>query len=203
MIPLTPLPYNYTALNPVISTQTLHYHYDKHYSGYVTKTNELIQSSPMDHMNLTELVLFSAEDKKLIKIFNQSAQVWNHEFYWNSLTTEEKNKYLSDDLMTAVIKNFGSVNQLKNDLIRQGLAHFGSGWLWLIAQPGKLKIQTTSNAQTPLTQKNTVPLLCIDLWEHTYYLDWQNLRKDYLQGVLDNLINWQFANQNLQKLTDF
>lgn len=196
MIKLTELPYDYSALNPVISTQTLQYHYDKHHAGYVQKTNELIQDSPLNNMDLKTLILTAASNTLWTKVFNQAAQVWNHDFYWQSLTNDEGKRYLSDKLLQAVIKNFGSVNNLKKEIVVQGLNHFASGWVWLVAKGKKLEVMTTPNAQTPLTNGSLKPLLGIDLWEHAYYLDWQNLRKDYLQGVVDILLNWRFASEN-------
>lgn len=199
MIQLTPLPYDYSALNPIISTETLQYHYDKHHAGYVAKTNELIKNSPMDEMDLESIVLIASKDTALTQLFNQSAQVWNHDFYWKSLSNQEANHYLSDALLEAVFQQYGSLTTLKKEMVQAGVNHFASGWLWLVVENGKLKIMTTSNAHTPLTNSLINPLLGIDLWEHAYYLDWQNLRKDYLNGIMENLLNWQFASQNFSR----
>jgi len=198
MISLIPLPYDYSALNPVISTQTLQYHYGKHHAGYVQKTNELIQDATLNEMDLKTLILTAASDTLWTNVFNQAAQVWNHNFYWQSLTNDEGKRYLSDKLLKAVVKNFGSVNKLKQEMVRQGMNQFASGWLWLVSKGKILEVITTPNAQTPLTNSLLTPRLCVDLWEHAYYLDWQNLRKDYLQGVVDTLLNWQFASQNFE-----
>ena len=190
------LSYDYSSLNPIISTQTMQFHFDKHYLGYINKTNELIKNSALDRLNLKDLVLFTGAESGYSKIFNQAAQVLNHEFYWQSLTNDEGKRYLSDTLLKKITAEFDSVNELKSQILLEGMNFFGSGWIWLVLKEGKLALLTTANAQTPLTDSSLTPLLCIDLWEHAYYLDWQNLRKDYLQGVLDNLINWQFASNN-------
>lgn len=190
------LPYDYSSLNPIISTQTMQFHFDKHYLGYINKTNELIKDSALDKLSVKDLVVFTGAESGYSKIFNQAAQVWNHEFYWQSLTNDEGKRYLSDTLLKKITDEFGSVNELKSQILLEGMNFFGSGWIWLVLKEGKLALLTTVNAQTPLTDSSLTPLLCIDLWEHAYYLDWQNLRKDYLQGVLDNLINWQFASNN-------
>ncbi len=196
MIQLTPLPYDYAALNPVISSETVQFHYDKHHAGYVAKTNELIKNSPMDQMDLKTLILSAASENAFSKILNQAAQVWNHDFYWKSLSNQEADHYPSDALLDCIFRQFGSMVNLKKEMLQAGLNQFASGWLWLVHEGKDLKVMTTPNAQTPLTNAVLTPLLGIDLWEHAYYLDWQNLRKDYLTGVMENLLNWRFASQN-------
>ena len=199
MITLPDLPYNFNALAPIISEKTLRLHYEKHHAGYVNATNSLIKGSDLDNLSLEEIVLTAASDTVYTKLFNNAAQTWNHSFYWNSLSPDAEKHKLAPELLKQVNENFGSILELQNILIEKGMNQFASGWVWLVAEKGELKVITTSNADTPLTKPNLLPLLCIDVWEHAYYLDYQNVRKDYLTQTIQHLLNWEFANQNWQK----
>ena len=194
---LPPLPYEKNALEPFISEKTLRFHYEKHHAGYVNTTNDLIKGTDLENASLKEIILTSASDIVYTKLFNNAAQSWNHAFYWNSITPDAPKRLPSQELVDQINKDFGSLEELQKQLIEKGLAQFGSGWVWLVTENGAFKIITTSNADTPLTKPNVNPLLCLDVWEHAYYLDYQNLRKDYLTGVVHNLLNWEFVNKNV------
>lgn len=196
MIQLHPLPYDLKALEPYISEKTIQFHYGKHQASYVKTTDDLINQTAMADLKLDDLVLTAASDSVLTKLFNNAAQVWNHQFYWNSLTPSAEKRIISAQLKTVIERDFGSMDNCLKQMIEAGINQFGSGWIWLIKEKDQLKIFSTSNAQTPLTQYGIKPLLCIDVWEHAYYLDYQNNRKEYLTQVITNLLNWEFANQN-------
>jgi len=201
MIQLPQLPYDFNALVPIISEKTLRFHYEKHHAGYVNTTNALIKGSELDNQPLEKIILTAASDTVYTKLFNNSAQVWNHNFYWNSLTPEPQKHQFSAELRAQINKDFGGQEELENLLIEQGLNQFASGWVWLVAKNNKLQVVTTSNADTPLIKPDLKPLLCVDVWEHAYYLDYQNLRKDYLSAAVKNLLNWEFAESNLKQIT--
>lgn len=198
MIQLHPLPYDFNALEPYISEKTIQFHYGKHQATYVKATDDLINQTPMENLDLDNLILTASCDTVLTKLFNNAAQVWNHQFYWNSLTTNPEKRYLPAPLKVAIERDFGSINQCLQKIIDLGMNQFGSGWVWLVRENDMLKIISTSNAQTPLTQYSAKPLLCIDVWEHAYYLDYQNNRKEYLSQIVHNLLNWDFAVQNYE-----
>ncbi len=194
-VQLQNLPYAENALAPVISEKTVQFHYHKHHAGYVQKTNELIYNTDLENKSLEEIILTAASDSSYQTLFNNAAQVWNHQFYWQSLKPAASP--VPEKLKILIERDFGSVDELKNQLQAKGLSQFGSGWVWLVTENDKLSILSTSNAQTPLTNGNQKPLLTIDVWEHAYYLDTQNNRAAYLQNVINNLLNWEFAAQNL------
>ena len=195
---LSELPYAENALEPFITKQTIQFHYHKHHAGYVQKVNELIAGTDLENQSLEDIVLASAQNPNLKGLFNQSAQVWNHTFYWNSLCPETQQKSLDLAFEEAIKRDFGSVEALKNELVNKGLAQFGSGWVWLVKENNHLRVISTSNAETPLTNDNQVPLLTIDVWEHAYYLDEQNKRADYLKNVVNHILNWDFAARNFK-----
>ncbi|MGN0919976.1 MAG: superoxide dismutase [Alphaproteobacteria bacterium] len=199
MITLPQLPYDFTALAPIVSEKTLRFHYEKHHAGYVNTVNTLIKGSDLENKSLEQIILTSASDTIYTKLFNNAAQTWNHTFYWHSLTPDAQKHQPSAELLDKISKTFGSLTELQNILIEKGLNQFASGWVWLVAGKGDLRVITTANADTPLVKPDLVPLLCLDVWEHAYYLDYQNLRKDYLEGIVQNLLNWEFADQNWQK----
>ena len=201
MIQLPQLPYDFNALAPIISEKTLRFHYEKHHAGYVNTTNTLIKGSELDHQPLEKIILTAASDTVYTKLFNNSAQVWNHNFYWNSLTPDAQKHTPSTELSEQINKAFGSLEELQNILVDKGMNQFASGWVWLVSERGDLKVITTANADTPLVKADLIPLLCLDVWEHAYYLDYQNLRKDYLINVVKNLLNWKFAEDNFKKIT--
>ena len=197
MINLKPLEYNFNDLEPFISERTLRFHYEKHYVSYLNTTNQLIKGSDLEDKSLEDVVLTASSDTVYTKLFNNSAQTWNHNFYWMSLHPSKKQ--ISSELMGQIKKNFENVENLENILVENGLRQFGSGWVWLVKEEDSVKVITTSNAETPLTKLEFKPLLCVDVWEHAYYLDYQNLRKDYMVAVVKNLLNWEFASQNFEK----
>lgn len=199
MIQLHPLPYDFKALEPYISEKTIQFHYGKHQATYVKTTDDLINKTPMADLDLENLIITAASDSVLTKLFNNAAQVWNHQFYWNSLTNEASKHIVSPELKEALIRDFGSVENCQKQLIEMGINQFGSGWVWLVHENKILKIISSSNAQTPVTQYDVKPLLCLDVWEHAYYLDYQNNRKEYLTQIVNNLLNWEFASQNYNK----
>ena len=194
-ISLMPLPYAQDALAPQISKQTLEFHHGKHHQAYVDKTNAAIEGTDLAGAALEDIVK-AAEDKGNAGLFNNSAQVWNHGFYWHSLSPEKTSP--SESLGAAIKNDFGSLDKLKDALKEEAVGHFASGWAWLVVDGGKLSVISTHDAETALT-RDVNPLVTIDVWEHAYYLDVQNKRPDYVGGVLDNLINWKFASDNFDR----
>lgn len=194
-ITLPALPYAESALEPVISAKTIGFHYGKHHASYVAKLNKLIENTDSVGKSLEDIIRASAGKAEHRAVYNNAAQVWNHSFYWNSLKPNGGGKP-SGKLAEAIDKSFGSFEKFREEFAHAAARQFGSGWAWLIEENGKLGIVTTSNAETPATT-GAKPLLTIDVWEHAYYLDYQNLRRAYIDAVLDKLINWDFAAQNL------
>lgn len=196
MITLPPLPYAKDALTPHISERTVSFHYEKHHQGYVTNLNNLIQGTSYEGLSLEDIIQKSANHQEDSSIFNNAAQVWNHTFYWNSMC-ENGSKISDSPLLDKINSSFGSIDELIGAMKQAALTQFGSGWAWLVyTKDGKLAIEKTSNAQCPLIT-SSIPLLTIDVWEHAYYLDFQNLRAAYIEAFFSHLVNWEFANQNL------
>ena len=195
---LSPLPYDADALEPNISARTVGFHYHKHHQTYVDTLNKLVEGTRYADMKLEEIVraTLGNEDDKIKKIFNNAAQVWNHDFYWRSLSP--KSTQLGGKLETAINRDFGDVETFIKKFAEAGKEQFGSGWAWLVSNNGKLSIEKTANAIDPMA-KGTNCLLTIDVWEHAYYLDYQNERPKYLEAVLTKLLNWDFAGANLDK----
>ena len=191
---LPPLPYAYDALAPYISSETLHLHHDKHHQTYVTNLNNLTKDTPLANASLEEVIKASAGDASKVGIFNNAAQVWNHTFFWQCL--KKDGGKMPADLEQRIVADFGSVEKFKEELTQAALTQFGSGWAWLYLDGGKLKVGKTGNADTPLAHGVTA-LLVADVWEHAYYLDFQNRRPDHIQAWLDKLANWSFAEKNL------
>ncbi len=194
-IVLPPLPYAENALEPVISAKTIGFHYGKHHKGYVDNLNKLITGTDYSDLPLEEIIKGTAGRPERVAIFNNAAQTWNHTFYWKSL------KPMGGGEPPAALKqkieaSFGSVEDCKKQLAAAAVSQFGSGWAWLVLDGAQLKVVKTANADNPLTTEMK-PLLTIDVWEHAYYLDYQNLRADYANAVLDKLINWEFALENI------
>lgn len=192
---LPALPYADNALDPVISAQTISFHYGKHHKGYVDNLNKLLVGSDLAELPLEKLITETAGKADKVGIFNNAAQIWNHTFYWNSLKPQgggEPPAILKAKLDAA----FGNLDTLKKELATAATGQFGSGWAWLVADGDKLRVIKTSNAENPLTQ-GLKPLLTLDVWEHAYYLDYQNRRADYVAALLDKLLNWQFVADNL------
>lgn len=187
------LPYEKDALEPLISAETIEYHYGKHHKTYVDKLNALLEESPLKSLSLEELIK-QAEGP----VFNNAAQVWNHTFYWHCLTPN-KNTKPSESLDEAIQSSFGSMEALKKDFCDHALNNFGSGWTWLVMdKQKKLKIVNTSNAATPISEDTWMPILTCDVWEHAYYIDSRNNRAQYLENYWE-LINWAFVNEQFEK----
>ena len=193
---LPDLPYAKDALEPHISAQTFDFHHGKHHKAYVDKTNELISGSAHEGKSLEELIQ-AASDEGNAGLFNQSAQIWNHTFFWHSMKPGGGGAP-TGAVAEMINDSFGSYEEFAKQFKAAGAGRFGSGWVWLVAEGGKAKIVATLNADTPLTNPDQTPLLTCDVWEHAYYLDYQNRRPDFLQSYLDNLVNWDFANANLE-----
>jgi len=192
MFNLKSLPWAASSLAPQISENTISFHYNKHHQAYVDNLNKLTAGTDWEKKELIEIITETAGDSSLTGIFNNAAQVFNHDFYWQSLKLQAEP---SSDLLTVINRDFGSLDNLKNELQNAALTQFGSGWVWLVWGGEKLQVIKTGNADNPLV-KNLKPLLAIDVWEHAYYLDYQNRRGDYVEAILDNLLNWDFASQN-------
>jgi superoxide dismutase, Fe-Mn family len=189
------LPYAESALEPVVSAKTISFHYGKHHKAYADKLNELVAGTPYEQMSLEEIVKKSAGNDKDKAIFNNAAQVWNHDFYWQSMAP--KGGEPSGKIADALKSSFGGIKEFKEAFAKAAVAQFGSGWAWLVkGKDGKLEITTTSNADTPIAHGKTA-LLTADVWEHAYYLDYQNRRPDHVKDWLDKLANWSFAEKNL------
>ncbi len=191
------LPYEQSALQPVISANTLSFHYGKHHKGYVDTLNKLIAGTEFADMPLEKIVKATSGKSDHTAIFNNAAQAWNHTFYWHSLAPKGGGEPPAA-LKSLIDSSFGSVDACKKEWTAAAVGQFGSGWAWLVLDGEKLKIVKTANANTPLAQ-SARPLLTIDVWEHAYYLDYQNRRADHVIAVLDKLVNWEFAQQNLGK----
>ncbi|MCF8034817.1 MAG: twin-arginine translocation signal domain-containing protein [Desulfarculaceae bacterium] len=188
-----PLPYAQDALAPYISARTVSFHYGKHHLGYVKKTNAAIKGTPWAGKSLEQIILgaYGKDDY----LFNNAAQVWNHNFYWQSLKPGGGGEPTGK--LAAMMKaGFGSVDQAKQALVKAAATRFGSGWGWLALKDGKLVAVSSSNALNPMVD-GMKPVITIDVWEHAYYLDYQNRRGDYIKGIMGHLINWDFAAKNL------
>jgi Fe-Mn family superoxide dismutase len=196
MIELPPLPYGESDLAPHISQETISFHYGKHHKAYVDNTNRMIEGTELKGASLEDIVKATAGKPDKKGLFNNSAQVWNHTFYWKSLSPKGGGQP-TGKLLDRVKSDFGDFAKLKDELAKAAVTQFGSGWAWLVLEGGKLKVLQTPNAETPLTVAAQTPLLTIDVWEHAYYIDYRNRRPDYVSAVLDKLINWEFAAQNL------
>jgi Fe-Mn family superoxide dismutase len=192
---LQPLPYGENDLDPVISARTLSFHYGKHHKTYIDNLNKMIVDTEFAGKSLEEIIVATAGKADRTAIFNNAAQTWNHAFYWHSLTPGGGGEPPSG-LKRRIEESFGSVDACKKEMANAAVTQFGSGWAWLVLDGEKLKAVKTANADVPLTM-GMRPLLTIDVWEHAYYLDYQNRRGDYVNAVLDKMINWRFAEQNL------
>ncbi len=194
---LPPLPYDKSALEPHISAQTLEFHHGKHHQAYVNKLNELVAGTDLEKADLETVIMKSWQDKTKTAIFNNAAQVWNHTFYWHCMKPQGGGKP-NGALAKQIETDFGSFDNFATTFRNAGANRFGSGWAWLVlGKDGKLKITHTPNAELPMTEGETA-LLTMDVWEHAYYLDYQNRRPDYMSVFLDKLVNWEFVAQNLE-----
>lgn len=195
-ISLPDLPYDRGALAPHISENTLDFHYGKHHATYVTNLNKLIDGTNLQNASLEEVIQDSAGNSSKVGVFNNAAQVWNHTFYWNSMKPNGGGD-ASGEVAALIERDFGSLESFADQFKTAGATQFGSGWAWLVVSDGKLAIRKTANADTPLTETGVTPLLTMDVWEHAYYLDYQNARPTYMDVFLNSLVNWDFVNQNL------
>ncbi|MBM3570720.1 MAG: superoxide dismutase [Alphaproteobacteria bacterium] len=191
------LPYADDALAPVISANTMGFHYGRHHKGYLDNLNNLVRGSDLANQSLIDVVKASMMNPTRAAIFNNAAQVWNHDFYWKSMRPGGGGRP-SGKLMAAIESDLGGWDKFRADFAAFTVGQFASGWGWLVADKGKLRMVRTSNADTPQVQGMTA-LVTIDVWEHAYYLDYQNRRADYVAAVLDKLIDWDFAAENLAR----
>ena len=195
---LRPLPYDMAALEPHISARTLELHHDKHHGTYVKTLNELIAGSPLESKSLEEIITATAGKADKAKIFNNAAQTWNHDFFWKSMTPGGGGR-TSGELASRIDKAFGSHEKFAKAFSEAAAGQFGSGWAWLVAEgKDKLSIMATADADLPLAHGRHA-LLCLDVWEHAYYLDYQNRRPDFIKTFLDKLVSWKFAEANLRQ----
>lgn len=193
---LPALPYPQDALSPYISANTISFHYGKHHKAYLDNLNKLVKDTPFATKKLEEIIKETAGKPEHTGIFNNAAQVWNHTFYWKSMNPKAQKP--SENMKKIIESSFGSMENMEKELLTASLGQFGSGWSWLVFDEGKIKIIKTPNADNPLTHGKT-PLITIDVWEHAYYLDYQNKRGDYAKAVMTNLLDWGFAEANLPK----
>jgi len=196
-IELPPLPYAQDALAPVISAETLSFHYGKHHKAYVDNLNKLVAGTDLAETPLEKGLTTVAGKADKVGVFNNAAQVWNHTFFWNSLKPGGGGAP-TGAVAKAIDASFGSFDNFKKEFTNAAMTQFGSGWAWLVADKGQLKVTKTPNADTPLTTGQTA-LITVDVWEHAYYLDYQNRRADFVAAVIDKLFNWEFANANLAR----
>lgn len=192
---LPDLPYSKDALAPHISAETLEFHHGKHHKAYVDKANAALEGSDYDGSDLESTIKKSWE-KKDMGMFNNAAQIWNHTFYWHSMSPDGGGAP-KGEIAEAINQSFGSYEKFAEEFKNAGATQFGSGWAWLVKNGDKLEVRKTLNAENPITDGAT-PLITMDVWEHAYYLDYQNRRPDYMGAFLGNLINWDFANANLR-----
>lgn len=186
---LPPLPYAKTAFGDLISETTFDFHHGKHHNGYVTKTNAAIEGTDHADKKLSEIIQTEKGG-----LFNNAAQIWNHSFYWLCLSPEKKQ--MPDNLEKLIVSEFGSVDEFKMRFAQEANGHFASGWAWLVLNDGKLDITSYHDADSPVAH-GVQPLLTLDVWEHAYYIDYQNGRADYVKALLDNAIDWDFVASNL------
>ena len=194
-IELPLLPYEADALEPYIGATTLGFHHGKHHQTYVTNTNNLIKGTDLENASLEALIAASANNAEKVGLFNNAAQVWNHTFYWSCMK-KGGGGAPTGAIAAKINEDFGSYDAFAEAFKNAGLTQFGSGWAWLVLEGGKLKITKTPNADTPMAHGQKA-ILTVDVWEHAYYLDYQNKRADYIDTFLKHLVNWDFANANL------
>lgn len=194
-IVLPELPYAKDALEPHISAKTLEFHHGKHHNAYVVNANKLIEGTDLANASLEDIIKAAAKDPAKAGLFNNAAQVWNHTFYWHCMKPNGGGMP-TGAIAERITKDFGSYDKFKEEFKNAAATQFGSGWAWLVEENGKLKVTKTGNADTPMVHGQKA-LLTIDVWEHAYYLDYQNLRPTYIDTFIDKLINWDFVNSNL------
>ncbi|HWG78487.1 MAG TPA: superoxide dismutase [Stellaceae bacterium] len=194
---LPPLPYPKDGLEPHMSSRTLEFHHGKHHAAYVAALNKLVENTPFASQSLEEIIRATAKDDSKTGIFNNAAQVWNHTFFWNCMRPRGGGQP-SGEVQKAIEQSFGGLDKFKQQFKEAATTQFGSGWAWLVRDGSSLKIAKTPNAVDPVAQGQTALLTC-DVWEHAYYLDFQNRRPDFVQTFLDHLVNWEFVAKNLAK----
>ncbi|WP_295897323.1 superoxide dismutase [uncultured Bartonella sp.] len=193
---LPALPYDYEALQPFMSRETLEYHHDKHHQAYVTNGNKLLQGSGLEGKSLEEIV--KASFGKNPGLFNNAAQHYNHTHFWKWMKKNGGGKKLPGKLLKAIDSDLGGYDKFREDFLAAGAAQFGSGWAWLAVKNGKLEISKTPNGENPLVHGAT-PILGVDVWEHSYYIDYRNARPKYLEAFVDHLINWDYVLELFEK----
>lgn len=195
---LPALPWATDSLTPYISADTIGFHYGKHHAAYVNNLNGLVDGTAYAEKTLEEIILETAGDASKAGFFNNAAQTWNHTFFWNSMKPNGGGAPVGE-LKDRIVTAFGSYDNFKEEFAKKAATLFGSGWTWLAIDDGNLEIVQTPNAGNPITEGKT-PLVTLDVWEHAYYLDFQNRRPDFIKTFLDNLVNWEFAAANLAKI---
>jgi superoxide dismutase, Fe-Mn family len=192
---LPPLPYPKDGLEPHMSSRTLEFHHGKHHAAYVATLNKLVENTPFASQSLEDIIRATAKDESKVSIFNNAGQAWNHTFFWNCMRPRGGGQP-SGDVLKAIEQAFGGFDKFKQQFKEAAVSQFGSGWGWLVLDGGTLKVTKTPNAVDPHGQ---TALLTCDVWEHAYYLDYQNRRPDFVQTFLDHLVNWEFVAKNLAK----
>jgi superoxide dismutase, Fe-Mn family len=196
LITLPDLPYPKDALEPTISARTLEFHHGKHHKAYVDNTNKLIEGTDLANADIETIVKKAVGDASKVGLFNNSAQVWNHTFFWNCMKPNGGGQP-TGSILDKIKSDLGGYDKFVEEFKNAGATQFGSGWAWLVLKDGKLQVTKTANADTPMAH-GVKPLLVVDVWEHAYYLDYQNRRPDYLTAFVDKLINWDFVNSCLK-----
>jgi Fe-Mn family superoxide dismutase len=192
---LPDLPYSREALGEYMSAETLEYHHDKHHKAYVDKTNGMLDDKGLSGARLSE-VIRAAKERGDKPLFNNSAQIWNHSFYWQCLAPPEGQRP-TGQLAEMIDQAFGSTDAMLEKLKAEAVGHFSNGWAWLVLDRDSLKITSLHDADTPLAYEGMKPLLTLDVWEHAYYIDYRNRRPDFVDGVLSNIVDWEFVATNL------
>lgn len=188
MFDLPPLPYEMNALEPFISTTTMEYHYGKHHRTYIENLNKLIKGTEFENMSLDKIIKSTVDNPAYTAIFNNAAQSWNHEFFWKCMIPNGGGTP-QGEMLTRIEQDFGSYDNFRQEFKNAATGQFGSGWAWLAEKDGRLVVLKTSNADTPLAHGMN-PILTVDVWEHAYYLDYQNRRAEFVDAYLDHLVNW-------------
>jgi Fe-Mn family superoxide dismutase len=196
-IQLPALPYDVTALEPHMSARTFEFHHGKHHKAYVDNTNAAIQGTDLERADLSTIIT-TAKSRGDRKLFNNSAQVWNHNFFWNSLSPNGGGTP-QGKIAALIDRDLGGLQGFKTAFKAEAVGHFASGWTWLVLQAGKLVVTSYHDADTPIVHDGVTPLLTCDVWEHAYYLDYQNARPKFVDTFLDHLVNWNFVAANLQE----
>ena len=192
---LPKLNYSKASLSPIMSEETLDLHHGKHHQTYITNLNKLIKNTEMSKMSLEEIIINSSKDKSKVGIFNNASQHWNHIMFWKCMKPGGGGA-MPEKLKKKIVSDFGNTEEFKKQFIQAGITQFGSGWCWLSINNNKLVISKTPNAENTLIQ-NMKPVLCCDLWEHSYYVDYRNRRPEYLENFYEKLVNWEFVESQL------